>query len=218
MEPSTHRLIRPWHSCKPQHRPTSTSTSCRTLSSNSGCRMAVCAMGHWRSQIRHTRPNPWCLRRDQGERQICMGRRLVKRLVPSRHRGHKHRNRPHMVLASMAISTAHTRCKVRRHINIYNMAAQVTPALRRLCKTNTSIRKPCLSVCKLYPPHRSLQQQHRTMGPKPHHHNPITEAAWIHRRMVVTHTSRECHMEVYHRNISRRHQDPATTEFKAMHQ
>lgn len=218
MEPSTLRLTQPWHSCRPQPRPTSTSTSCRTLSSNSEYRMALYAMGHRRSQIRHTRPNLLCLRRDQEERQICTERRLVKRLVPSRHRGPKHPNRPHMVLASIAISTAHTQCKLRHHITIYNMAAQATLALRRSCKTNTSIRKQCPSVCKRYPHRHSLHQQHLTMDPKSHHHNPTTEAAWTRRRMVVTHISRECHMEASHRNISRRHQDLATMEFKATHQ
>lgn len=215
---STLRLTQPWHSCKPQSRPTSISTSCRILSSNSGCRMALCAMGHRRSQIRHTRPNPLCLRRDQGQRQTCMQRRLVKRLVPCRPRGHKRPNRPHTVLASTAISTAHILCKLRLHINIYNMAAQATLAFRRSCKTNTSTRKQCPSVCKRCLHRHSLQQRHRTMDPKSHHHNPTTEAAWTRRRMVVTRISRGCHTEVYHRNISRRHQDLATTEFTATHQ
>jgi len=218
MELSTPRLIPVWHSCKPQPLPTSTSTSSRTRSSNSGCRMASCAMDHRRLQTRHTRPSPLCHRRDQEERQTCTERRPDKPRVPFPHRGHKRLSKPHTVGPSTAISTVRIPCKLQHHINIYNMAAQATPALRLSCKTNTSIRKRCLSVCKLCHHRHSPPQPHRAMEHKSHLHNPTTEVVWTHLRMAVIHIYRGCRTEVYRRNTSLRHQGPATMELKAIQQ
>ena len=151
MELSIPLSTRLWLSSRLPPQPHSTSTSCRTSSCNSTCRMATRATVRRRSTTLFTRHNRSYRPRDLVKR--VWGDRL-DRTLGHRPRDRKHLSKGHTQAFKGPSTAVHNSKELHRTRHPSNTQAVMLAFLHR-CRTNSSTHRPCPSACPPCPRRRS---------------------------------------------------------------